>query len=123
MLTAGQRIVEIWSGGTLFPSYGLIAAMTAMMVVSGFWHPISNLMLALNRQQRYSYIYLGAVVVAVALAYPLSLGLGEVGAACSLLLVDLFMLQFIGRLVWRAFFGSASNPTDEQIPMLPPMHR
>jgi O-antigen/teichoic acid export membrane protein len=67
--------------------------MALTMVVNGIWFPISNLILALNRQSQYSYYYLAAAAAAVLVCYPLVGLLGSPGAAISLLLLDCVMFQ------------------------------
>ena len=99
LLIFGPQIVTIWTRGVIQPSYALIAAMTMVMVVNGMWHPLSNLLLAINRQASYSYIYAVAAAVAVAAAYPLCRAFGAVGAAWAILGLDLFMSVRVIQLV------------------------
>jgi O-antigen/teichoic acid export membrane protein len=113
-LIGGTEIVKIWTGGVLHPSFALMSTMTAIMVANGIWHPMSNLLLAVNRQESYSYVYVGAVFVAVVVAYPLCLLFGEVGAALSLLLLDVFMLQHTLRLIRRIFFDAPLGSANHQ---------
>ena len=103
LLLFGPRIVQLWTHGAIQPGFALIAAMTAVMVVNGIWHPLSNLLLAVNRQASYSYVYAVASGVAVALAYPLCQAFGVVGAGLAIVLLDLFMFQHVVRRIARGY--------------------
>jgi O-antigen/teichoic acid export membrane protein len=110
LLAFGTWIVPVWTAGALHPGFALVATMTGVMVVSGVWYPLSNLLLAVNRQESYSYVYTGGVIVSVALAYPLCLMMQELGAAVALLLLEIFMFQHVGRLVWKLLVKCPLEP-------------
>lgn len=94
----GRRIVGLWTHGSVHPAVPLIAVMACMMVVNAIWQPLSNLILSINRHERYSYHYLLASLLMIAAAYPLVRLLGTTGAAVSLLLLDLAMLRHVLRV-------------------------
>lgn len=119
LLLVGQQLVELWTAHAISPSYSLIAIMTAVMVVNGLWHPLSNLLLAINRQAAYSYIFLIAVLVALALGSALSRVFDEAGMAASILLLDLFMLQHVARHVRQTFAAPPGEPSDFHYPAHP----
>ncbi|MGX1166173.1 O-antigen/teichoic acid export membrane protein [Bradyrhizobium sp. USDA 372] len=117
LLLFGQQLVELWTAHTINPTYALVATMTTVMLVNGMWHPLSNLLLAVNRQATYSYVFLGAVAASLGIGFFLSRALGEAGMAMSILLLDLFMLQHVARHAWKAFIVIA--PPKEVI--VPPL--
>lgn len=98
LLIAGQPLVRMWTGGALQPSFGLVAAMAATMLLNALWQPASNLLLATNRHERFAWLYAAAALAALALCYPLTRRLGAAGAALSLLVVDATMLWRVGSL-------------------------
>lgn len=99
LLIAGQDIVRIWTHGMIYPPYPFLASMVGVMVVNGIWHPLSNLLLATNRQRSYSYVYLVAALACVGASYVLTCWLGILGAGLASLTLDLFMAQFVIRKV------------------------
>jgi O-antigen/teichoic acid export membrane protein len=116
LLLFGQKIVALWTHGTVHPSFDLIAVMTAVMVVNGTWFPVSNLILAANRHATYSYIFLAAALASVALCYPLSLWHGATGAGLSLLALDCFMFCVVMRLAYLQILkptGAAGAPQEQ----------
>jgi O-antigen/teichoic acid export membrane protein len=116
LLVFGQKIIALWTRGAVHPSFDLVAVMTAVMLVNGMWHPVSNLILAANRHAAYSYIYLIAALVSVALCYPLSLWQGATGAGLALLALDSFMFFVVMRLAYVHILkpgGVAGAPQDQ----------
>lgn len=117
LLFFGQKIVTLWTHDAVNPGFDLVAVMTAVMLVNGMWHPVSNLILAANRHAAYSYIYLVAALVSVALCYPLSLWQGATGAGLALLALDCFMFCIVMRLAYAHILkpGGAARARQEQI--------
>jgi O-antigen/teichoic acid export membrane protein len=91
VVPGGKLIIRLWTHGTIQPTFGLILAMAIVMVINGFWHPISILILALNRHAHFSYHYLVAAAGSVLISYPMVRLMGPVGAGISLMLLDGFM--------------------------------
>jgi O-antigen/teichoic acid export membrane protein len=113
LLIFGQKIVALWTHGTVHPPFDLIAVMTAVMLVNGMWHPVSNLILAANRHATYSYIFLAAAIASVALTYPLALWRQASGAGLALLALDGFMFLVVMRLAHAQIIrqsGAANAP-------------
>lgn len=110
LLVFGQDIVRLWTNNTIVPPWGFLALMSAVMVVNGFWHPLSNLLLAANHQASYSYAFLAAAAASVVLAAALVGWIGVSGAGVSLLLLDLFMAQLVVRNVFRLLLAGGSWP-------------
>ena len=118
LLVFGQKIVALWTHGTVHPPFDLVAVMTAVMLVNGMWHPVSNLILAANRHATYSYTYLAAASASVALTYPLALWRQATGAGLALLALDGFMFLVVMRLAHAQIIrqSSAADAPREPIP-------
>jgi O-antigen/teichoic acid export membrane protein len=84
----GKLIIRLWTHGTIQPTFDLILLMAIAMVINGLWHPISNLILALNRHAAFSYYYLFAAAGSVLMSYPMVGLMGPAGAGISLVLLD-----------------------------------
>jgi O-antigen/teichoic acid export membrane protein len=95
IVPGGKLIIRLWTHGTIEPTFGLILVMAISMVFNGLWHPISNLILALNRHAQFSYYYLIASAGSVLISYPMVRLMGPTGAGFSLLLLDGFMFARI----------------------------
>jgi O-antigen/teichoic acid export membrane protein len=74
--------------------------MAVAMAVAAIWTPLANLVLAVNQHARYTYIYVLAALATLVVAAPASFYLGEIGAALSVLALDVFMLQHLLRLIF-----------------------
>jgi O-antigen/teichoic acid export membrane protein len=98
LLAAGRPLVERWTGGALHPSMALVAAMAGVTLLNALWQPASNLLVALNRQEDFAWLYAGVAVAALALAVPLAAWAGAAGAALALLSGDAILLARIVRL-------------------------
>lgn len=118
ILLLGHWFVGVWTHGAIVPSMALIAVMTLVMMLQGFWVPLSNLLLAANRHGSYSYVFLAASAAFTALAYPMALWAGAVGAGLALLGLDCFMAWHMIRTVsarligWGALARAAPRPGD-----------
>jgi O-antigen/teichoic acid export membrane protein len=108
LLAFGKPFIGIWTRGVIETPFSLIVVMSAVTLINGLWHPMSNLLLAINRQETYSYVFLSTALVTTALAYPFCIWLGPTGAACSLLCLDVFMAQYVFRRIGSIFFERVS---------------
>ncbi|KRQ01517.1 hypothetical protein AOQ72_08610 [Bradyrhizobium yuanmingense] len=73
--------------------------MTAVMMLHGFWMPLANCLIAINKHAKFSQVYLGSSLAAVAAAYPLTRALDETGAAIALLVLDATMLTVVSTIL------------------------
>lgn len=105
----GHYILTIWSHGTIATTTSHIAIMATSMILTGIWHPLSNLLLAANRPAAYSYAFLGAATISVICAYPGTLLLHLTGASLAMLIVDVLMIQHVWRQVRASFLRETSN--------------
>lgn len=101
LFAAGPWLVALWTGGEIVPGYLLVAMLTAAMVLNGLWVPISNLMMAANEHERFSYVFAGLATVSVLMAFVLSRRMGPEGAALAAMCFDAAMLGWVGFQAWR----------------------
>lgn len=101
LLLFGPWFIHFWTHGMIAPPFALLLTMTIVMVINGIWHPLSNLLLAVNRQESYSYMFLVAAAGSVTISYPLALTFGVVGAGLGILCLDMFMAQHVLRSLTR----------------------
>lgn len=102
---AGPTIVEAWTAGVVRPDAALMLVMALTVVLGGFWNPLSNLILAMNRQAGFSYPFLALALLTAPVSYFLALSLGETGPAVAIAAMDLLMCGLIIRLGRRLFVG------------------
>lgn len=107
----GPRIVDLWTGGAIHASQSLMLVMMASALLGGFWWPLSNLILAMNRHAGYAYPFVALALLSVPVAYGLSLELGPTGAALSMALMDGAMCVLVIRLARRLFGGQVDMGT------------
>lgn len=101
LLLFGQPFVSWWTGGVVVPSAALVALLVGIMLVNGAWMPISNFILATNRQAAYSYVFLATMVVTVAAGYALARRCGAEGMTLAWLAGEVVMVGWIARTALR----------------------
>lgn len=94
---AGTMIIRIWTGGQIVPSPQFVILMCLVMVLNSAWLFTSNLLLAINRHELYSAIYLLATIAAVLLGIPLCKSFGTDGAALALIAFEITMIVLVYR--------------------------
>ena len=65
----GGLIVQLWTHGAVVADAALLWLMAAIALANAIWMPLSNLVVALNRQGRFSYFYLASALAALAAGY------------------------------------------------------
>ena len=95
LAVVGPELVRWWTGGTVTPSGWLIAALAAAMLFNGLWVPLSNLLMAVNRQQRFSYAFVALSFVNLAVVALLVPSLGALGAALGAAALDAAMVLWL----------------------------
>jgi O-antigen/teichoic acid export membrane protein len=109
LLTFGPSLIGLWTHGHVVPDRSLVAGLVAVMIVNGIWHPTSNLLLALNRQGSYAYVYVATSLVCLGLTYVLIGRFNIWGAIAANLVLDSTMLTFVFYLIFvRQDLGSVS---------------
>lgn len=94
----GKWAVAQWSGHVILAPVSLIWTMAFGILCVGLWFPLSNLLLAADRQQSYTIIFLFLATIAVGISYLLSRSLGATGAGIALSGTDFIMLIVVVRL-------------------------
>lgn len=97
----GPWFMETWTGGAIDPPYWLILALAGAMLANGTWLPLSNLLIAVNRHESFTYVFLALSACALGLAYLLVREMGVTGAGVAVLMLELCMLGWIVRQVRR----------------------
>jgi len=107
----GPWLLRVWSNGVISPAPSLMYLMAVAALFSGFWVPLSNLFLAMNRQALFSYTYLTVSLLAIPVSYFASASLGNTGAAIAIATAEGIMLIVILRLS-KKFLPSPTKPSD-----------
>lgn len=98
---AGPQIIAAWSGGHITASADLTRIMALSALFGGIWNPVSNLILAINRQLQFS----PALVVLACIGFGTTLAtgavLGSTAAAVAMAAIDLVMLVIVLRFAFR----------------------
>lgn len=97
----GTEFVDLWSGGKIHAPTLLVLAMVVSMLANGSWMPFSNLLLAINKQASFSFIYLSLVVAGVFSATKVLPIYGASGAAMIVAAIDVIMVVLIFWLARR----------------------
>jgi O-antigen/teichoic acid export membrane protein len=96
-----QPIVTMWTHGVIHSSQSLIWVMAGGILFGGFWFPLSNLILALNRHASYTGWFVLLAGCSLPLTYVLAQLLGPTGAGLSMLTLDVAMFVLIAILARR----------------------
>jgi len=94
----GPRLVAVWTGGAIVAPHSLMIAMALTVIFGGFWNPLSNLILAMNRHATFAYPFAMLALLTIPASYLLSLRLGSTGAGVSIALMDIAMCAVLVRL-------------------------
>ena len=97
----GGPAIALWTHGTVRPDGVLVAAMGLAVLFGGMWYPVSNLILACNRQAGYTLWYVALALASLPLSYALGGIAGAAGGALAMAALDLAMLLVVTRLATR----------------------
>jgi O-antigen/teichoic acid export membrane protein len=98
---AGPGIVSLWSNNHIHAPAALMLAIAVSALCGGIWNPLSNLMLAINRQSEFAIAYAILAALGVVLTWLLGPQLGSVAPGLALATVDFMMLVVVGRFAMR----------------------
>lgn len=107
-MVLGRSAITLWTQGTIVPGESLIVAMGLAILFGGVWYPLSNLILAANRQSGYTIWYLLLACLAVGASVGMVGLWGASGAAAAMAILDIAMLFVVFRLA-RRLFGFTFN--------------
>ncbi len=97
----GQTAIALWTHGAITPPPMLVLAMGATIVFGGVWYPLSNLLLASDRQAAYTGWYVALALASLPITYGLARLIGVSAGGLAMVVLDLAMLIVVGRLVSR----------------------
>ncbi len=100
---AGRWIVHHWTHGVIDPPQLMVTLTAIAIVASALWNPLSNLLLAINRHESYTYVYLLTAAVVIGLTFGLVKVMGVSGAAAANLLLDIVMVIAVVLSIRRNF--------------------
>lgn len=118
----GEPVMALWTHGRIAPPIDMIRVAAVALGFSLVWTPLAFLLVAINRQERYSIAYFGGALGAVALTYVLVGWMGVTGAAVAGLLLDAMMAI----IVWRALrreVGAIPLGREPLLAIIPPRWR
>lgn len=107
----GTEAIALWSGGRIHTPQSLVTFLALGIVFGGFWFPLSNLILAANKQSSYTPPYLLLSFLSIPATYLACKSLGVSAAGLSMMVLDLLMLGVICVLVQRILvpFGEVAR--------------
>lgn len=97
----GPELITLWSGGALDAGPGLMVAMGLSALAGALWGPLSNLLLAINRQGSFSYVYILAAAIACLGIFGFAAHFGNVSAGVAFAVLDLTMLAIVAIAIAR----------------------
>jgi O-antigen/teichoic acid export membrane protein len=97
----GPAFIASWTRGIVLANGLTIGAMAASLVAGGFWNPLANLLVSVDRQATFAGPYLILALLTVPASYVLALRFGAAGPALALAASDALMLALIGALTIR----------------------
>jgi O-antigen/teichoic acid export membrane protein len=105
---AGPWIVLVWSNHRIHAEPAMMLAIAVSALCGALWKPLSDLMLAQQRQTAFAPVYAALAIAGVAFTLLASPKLGSTAPALALALVDLAMLGLVGRFAWRNWASHGS---------------
>ena len=87
----GLPLLALWTSAAIQPPQAMITLTAFALIASTLWNPLSNLLLAVNRHEGFTYIFIVSAAVATGLTYGLVGRIGITGAAVAGLALDLTM--------------------------------
>ena len=94
----GGWFVSFWTRGVVHADFWLLVVMAGTLLLGSFWTPLSNLVLAINKHEQFTWYYLAMSLAALGLSVPLLRYAGVPGAGFSLVLLDLVMTRRVLRV-------------------------
>jgi len=92
---AGNAILAWWTRGTIVAPQAMIYQTATALLAGAVWNPLSYFLLAVNRHEKFAYVFGIAACTAVISSYALVRHWGVTGAAAANLALDLSMLGFV----------------------------
>lgn len=97
----GGPFIHLWTHGAITADPGLLVFMAISSFAAMFWNPLSNLILAINRQKSYSYANLAISAVGLVQIWIMAGRQGAAAAGLSFAVVDGVTLAAVVLFIWR----------------------
>jgi O-antigen/teichoic acid export membrane protein len=104
-MIVGSPVIAMWTHGAILAPPLLVFAMSSAVLFGGIWYPLSNLLLASDRQAEYTTWYLLLALLSLPLSLVLVRQLGSAGGALSMAALDGAMLVILARSARRSLVG------------------
>lgn len=101
----GEALLDLWTQGAVQPPLLMIALTAISMLAAALWNTIANLLIAVNRHERFSYLFAIAAGFSVVLTYGFVARWGISYAAAAGLLMDVVVLL----AAWAAIRAAAGR--------------
>lgn len=105
---AGPQIIAAWSGGHISAPAELTRIMALSALFGGIWNPVSNLLLGVNQQKRFSLPLTGLAIIGFSVTLATGKIAGSSAAAMAIVGIDLVMLA----IVLRFAFANWGRPAE-----------
>lgn len=104
LIAFGNLLLGLWTDGAIQAPEVMLWLTGSAIMASTVWNPLSHLLVAVNRHERFTVIMAAGVVVTIPLTYAATRWQGLNGAAGATLCLDIFLLAYAARQA-RAVFG------------------
>ena len=92
LLAFGDPMIRWWTGGAVDPNRGLLVLLVVVVVANSVWSIPAAVLAATNRHKRMAATYLIGSGLSLLVAVPMTATFGTVGAAASLIVVDVLVV-------------------------------
>lgn len=103
LATLGNTILSLWTHGAIQAPGPMLWLTGVAIVAATIWNPLSSLLVAANRHERFAIVLAAGVVITMPLTYAASRLAGLNGAAAAIMCLDLFLAGFALRQAQRNF--------------------
>jgi O-antigen/teichoic acid export membrane protein len=100
MAAAGPDLIKFWTRGQINPDRSFVIALVLIAAVHGLWQSTSNLLMAQNKHESFSYFYMGLSLAYLVVCYALVTRYALNGAILANLGLEAGMLCLI---LWLVF--------------------
>lgn len=99
MALLGNFVLQIWTKGAIQAPEAMILLSAVSLVLAILWNPLSNLLVAVNRHEKFTYLFALAAFCSVGLTFLFVRHWGLSGAALANLGLDALMFAIVFRQV------------------------
>ncbi|WP_162789527.1 polysaccharide biosynthesis C-terminal domain-containing protein [Altererythrobacter sp. ZODW24] len=114
----GADVLRVWTGGAIQPPQLMITLTGIAAALAVVWNPLGNLLLAINRHEAYSYVFVIGAALSIGMTYVLVGSMGVSGAAAAGVALEALMLVTI-IISTRINIGALAFGRDTFLAILP----